>query len=256
MRRLVYITIWFLGACGDTATDMNLRGGAELGINNADGAAHFEPGTLNVDTTVTMSAAEDLSKRDRMELGADMYEQAGESMSVYPSDSVDPANPYAIAIEMPDSAGLYLQDAPSSDNVVVIYEAISYSDKQRFAGIIPRSELTIEGDQAMFMFPYFGSFQAVRLRETVSEAKIVMMDDSSNKMTGAETDLKKATLESSLKQNSTKITAARKQKIVEAAAEKQEAGTVSKATPGEKPGEEVDSATDELTDATNTVLGG
>lgn len=133
----------------------------------------FPPGSLVVDTSISIeesaAVATDAMSAD-LELNTSV-QQAGVAIMVKSEANVDAMQPFSLAIPLPVSTGLAENNV--WDNLIVMYRVKVAAKDKTMAGIIPRSDIVIEGGMAKFSTQYFGAFQTALTETPVLEKKEV-----------------------------------------------------------------------------------
>lgn len=133
----------------------------------------FPPGTLAIDTDLKIEEAVTVATSSTAaDLGlGDNIGRTGTAVSIQTSIKTDPVQAFTVALSVPQDAGLALADELST--LVVIYKIQKVAEGKVVAGIIPRSEITVDGQSLLFSTKYFGAFQAAFTKVLVTEAKQV-----------------------------------------------------------------------------------
>ena len=135
-------------------------------------AVNFPAGSLAIATEVTVQEGAALASQSFSDqLGIDSsvtLAAAAPTILVESGKSMDTAQPFTIAISL--GAGLKLADA--TPNYAVLYNVTDVSTGSRIAGLIPPTELKIEGGKVLFSTTHFGAFQLVTTSSPVAATKI------------------------------------------------------------------------------------
>lgn len=148
------------------------------GAGAFEGAAiQFPPGSLAVDTTLTIEEGESLAA-SADELGVDQggLTTASTSMLIASSAAQDPAQPFTVTLPL-SGAGLLglLQD--NSANLVILYKVVMYANGGTYmVGLTPKSSLVVDGGKVTFPTSYFGVFQAVYTTTPITESKTKVVE--------------------------------------------------------------------------------
>jgi hypothetical protein len=125
-------------------------------------ALYFPTGSVLVDTELTLEeAAPVATARTTSELGiGESIAFSGIAVAIFAKDEAEPALPYRIELPIPPQTALQEEEADPS--TLVIFYKVKLSAKDVVAlGLIPLSELTVEGSTVTFSATHFGAFQAV-----------------------------------------------------------------------------------------------
>lgn len=156
-------------ADGSMSATLSAQSGDTQAVVAPDGSAvagsslRFPPGTLGVDTVVTMEEGVSLANMDiTTELGIGGVQASGASAALVISNSakIDATQPFTVSLVLDNGSGLHLQQP--NMQLVVFYKIIKAEEgSATFVGIIPNNELIVSGKNISFMTRFFGSFQAV-----------------------------------------------------------------------------------------------
>ena len=136
-------------------------------INNA--SITIRPGTLAIDTSVDVFVEEGGPLKFQgvlkdLGVGGDVFAGAPVVL-IYPADKAGVTKPMTLAIDLPSDASLALTG--SNEKLAVLFKTIT--DGTYSSGIIPLSELKLNGNQVSFETTEFGAFQPVILTEVISK---------------------------------------------------------------------------------------
>lgn len=131
----------------------------------------FPPGSLSIDTTLTVEEGEALAA-SASELGLDSsgITAASPSVIVASSQSVDPLTPFTISLPLSGAALALLQDDPYA-KLVILHKRTEYSANQVVVGIMLRDAISIADGTVSFKTNHFGIFQAAYTSTVISEDK-------------------------------------------------------------------------------------
>lgn len=135
----------------------------------------FPPGSLAVDTTVTMEDGVDLAADGVLaELGVKDATSVSEALVATSSPEIDPVQPFTVFIASTSGATL-LQDI---SQLFVVYKVKRVGEDKIFAGIIPTSKISVSTAGVRFSVNHFGSFQIFSSLQPPAESSI----ESKNKI--------------------------------------------------------------------------
>ena len=134
----------------------------------------FPPGSLSISTDITIEESVQVATANTAaELGlGDSFGKVGAAVSIQPVVRLDPAQPFTVSLTIPDGASLSLTDALST--LLVIYKVQVFAENKTVVGIIPRSELVVDGKNVSFKSSYFGAFQSTFANEVFTDPKQVV----------------------------------------------------------------------------------
>jgi hypothetical protein len=185
------------GNTGDSATvETDESNGAATGkldpnadktqtLNAASGSAvqgsvvEFPPGTLAVETDITLEEGEDLLSAefvDSLGFDPDKFTPASGALLIKSSAEVNPQAPFTLNIPLDEKLlakanALRLQGEDPLDRLLMFYKQIDYSkDKQVTLGLLPRKDLTVEDKVVTVDSSFYGVFQAVMAKEIITAA--------------------------------------------------------------------------------------
>jgi hypothetical protein len=133
----------------------------------------FPPGSLAVDTEVTIQAGASLATAAVFSQLSVTTEVASSATAVTFASSVptDAVVPFRVAIPLPDSSSLYLSDPFA--NLIIVYSVSKASlGNGQFTGIIGRAAIDSSTGFARFAVNYFGTYQAVITKTLVQPVEV------------------------------------------------------------------------------------
>lgn len=137
----------------------------------------FPPGALAIDTQVSMQAGASLAQSQSLQaMNVDSsVTAAAPAVTIASSVPLDAATPFTLQIPVPAQASLDLTTgAPIDLNfMVVMYRVKKIKDGSEYSGIIPLKLLIVAGAFVKFQTQFFGTFQAIILKDLISEAREV-----------------------------------------------------------------------------------
>ncbi len=139
----------------------------------AGSLAEFPPGSLAVDTSITLGPGVSIatpSNLNQLALDPEIVASAP-SVTISSSVALDTSSGFTMQIPVPSGSGLSLQDALA--NLVVIYKIKKVADNGDFSGLLTRGHLEIAGGYVRFTTTFFGTFQAIITKKLVEETKEV-----------------------------------------------------------------------------------
>jgi hypothetical protein len=138
----------------------------------------FMPGTLAVDTDITIEEAVSLtSPALTAQLGVtEGIAGAGTAVSVQSSVGMDAMIPFTVSLSLPQVSTLAEGDVWA--NLIIIYKVDRAADGAVLAGIIPRAAISIVGGKASFQTSQFGLYQSVVTVAPVAGAKQVLLPNA------------------------------------------------------------------------------
>lgn len=139
-------------------------------------AITFPPNTLPAGESVTVQTAVDIASDATLsDLGAGESQavvSTGGAVVISSSSSVEAAEPFAIALSLPEGSSL-LDGTSGHRNLVVFYKVRKSTESdERSLGIIPRSSIEVTETRAIFKTKYFGAFQLAVLAQEMTEAPV------------------------------------------------------------------------------------
>ena len=118
---------------------------------------YMEPGAMTLYENVT----QDLSSEKTI-----LVESAASPVTVFPSKEVTVVTAFTVAVPMPESVSLFLS---STKNLTILYQIFDFEKKEIRSGLRTNNLKTSADGQFLLMTTkFFGSFQAVYLKEAVS----------------------------------------------------------------------------------------
>lgn len=156
---------------GASSTDTQTITAGE-GTDVAGSTVAFPPGTLAVDTVVSLEAGSSIAGAAiAEELGLDLgvsLEPTGTALVVTNDAKVNASQPFTLAIALP-GVSFWMLD----DSYVVVYRVYDASTGGYLVGIIPTSDLTVADGRVSFTTIYFGSYQIAVPSKPITSAKVV-----------------------------------------------------------------------------------
>lgn len=138
-----------------------LEAGSNTTISGSSAA--FPPGSLAIDTEVSLATTAAIGNTDtleRLELGTEVA-RSGAAVEILSSTPTDAAAPFTLAIPLPDGSGLALSGDQWS-NLSIVYFVKKFSQGSiGVTGIIPRSMVDVSSGYAKFKTTFFGTYQAI-----------------------------------------------------------------------------------------------
>jgi hypothetical protein len=133
----------------------------------------FPPGSLSVDTRVTIEEAASIATATAATLLGlpENIASSGTAVAVLANDSPDLIQPYQITLAMPAAPELRLQE--DSSTLVVFYKVKVVSNGSLLLGYLPLKNLKIAGTSVSFSASHFGAFQVAYTKTLVTEGKEV-----------------------------------------------------------------------------------
>lgn len=176
LQRSNVITVDSQEVDGVVSATLSASSGAAQAIQVANGgalsgsAAVFPPGSLAVSTTIGIQEGATLSTGNTaQQLGfSGSFTASGAAVVITSSVAMDAAKPFTIAIPLPTATSLLF--GFDATNLVVLYKVDVVATGKTMVGVIPKSELKIEGDTVSFATKYFGSFQSVVTDTVITKA--------------------------------------------------------------------------------------
>lgn len=170
-----------LGAVSDgtgnvtTTFDPNSKSTQVLQLSQgavAGAAIALPPGALSVPVSLTVGEGETLaSSYFTKQLGIvdNTIKAAGPSVSFIPDSNVEAALPFTLSIPMSASTTLALID--STENIVVIYRAITVENGETtyVMGLIPGDDVTVSAGKVSFQTTKFGAFQLGKSEKKITD---------------------------------------------------------------------------------------
>lgn len=123
----------------------------------------FPPGSLAIDTTLNIEEAVPINSKSmaaQLELGSPVV-SAGTAVSIQPSTATDALEPFTIALSLPQAAALHMAMNDPYANLLIIYKVMKAETNVVVAGVLPRSDLEVDGGKVRFKISHFGAYQAV-----------------------------------------------------------------------------------------------
>ena len=133
----------------------------------------FSPGSLAVDTEVTIQAGTSLATSAVFnQLGVNsQVASSANAVTFATSVPTDAVVPFTVAIPLPDSSSLYLSDPFA--NLIIVYSVSKASlGNGQFTGIIGRAAIDSSSGFARFAVSYFGTYQAVITKTLVQPVEV------------------------------------------------------------------------------------
>ena len=164
----------------------------------------FPPGSLSIDTTVTLAPGSPLTNSAfEKNVGVSSTATAASQAVAVTSSAQQDANlPFIINLLLPTVSSLNLAADPY-ENLVVYYGVKKVGAGGTFAGIYSRSNLEIVNNKVQIQSKYFGTFQAVLTTRLIDLPKEVAVNIS--QITGPRfyvSGVKSSTFDSGLQKNS------------------------------------------------------
>jgi hypothetical protein len=164
----------------------------------------FPPGSLSIDTTVTLAPGSPLTNSafEKSVGVSSTATAASQAVTVESSVQQDANLPFIINLQLPTVSSLNLADDPYA-NLVVYYGVKKVGAGGTFAGIFSRSNLEIVNNKVQIQTKYFGTYQAVLTAKLIEQATEVAVNRS--QITGPRfyvSGVKSATFDSGLQKNS------------------------------------------------------
>jgi hypothetical protein len=141
-----------------------------------DSFVSIPPGALGIATDLTIQEGVSLTSSSvASALGVEdsLLVKKGPALLIEPSERVDPVKPFTIAISLSGDSALKLLE----NDVAIIYQVKKYAKGGKvYVGVIPASEVTIEGSRVSFSTAFFGSFQPIENVPAIESIKEVATD--------------------------------------------------------------------------------
>jgi hypothetical protein len=136
---------------------------APEGSSIAGSQLSFQPGSLAINTTVTIEEGSSLasaSVAEELGIGSGTtVNQASSAVVISSSSLIDASQPFTVSLVLDNGSSLTL--AEQNLELVVIYKVTKVeSGSGTFVGIIPNKELAIVDGKLVFKTRFFGSYQA------------------------------------------------------------------------------------------------
>ena len=143
-----------------TASESSSIGGA---------AVSFPPGSLILDTNISLQAAQPIaldSTAEALGIGTS-FSTSGAAVSISSSNAFDAPQPFSLSLPLPSGAGLSLQS--DFTNLVVIYKVNIMATGETKTGLFTKADYKLEKGAVVITTRYFGSFQTAITVATVSQ---------------------------------------------------------------------------------------
>jgi hypothetical protein len=139
----------------------------------AGASVSFPPGSIAIDTEITLSAGDevilDAAAAASLDPGNQIVDE-GVPVAVFSSVALDTTEDFTVSVPLPSGSSLSLQDGAM--NLAVIYRVTKVSEGADFVGLIPADEIEVAGAFARVTTPHFGTFQAVYTQVPAAKKEI------------------------------------------------------------------------------------
>lgn len=168
------------GSDGQTIARLSSKLNSEQVVQGAGDTAKvavsFPPGSLAVNTTISMEIGDNLvsnaTKQDLLLDNGTQLKIASVPYNVSSSVPTDAAAPYTISIPVSSPSLRLLAD--DTDNLAVIYQVVRQADSTMYKGIIPSKDIVTRDGYAYFATKYFGTFQLAYTNKVIEAPKEVV----------------------------------------------------------------------------------